>query len=298
MRGNRNSSGPVWLYCTGLLAAVVCNCGAEAPALGPSPSAEDSLRGGTAAAQAAVTADSVADAGPAAVPYGPGERLVFSIDFGPINAGEASLEVKGLIGSEGALCYEIESRARSNRFFSTFYKVRDKVISHIDVHGLFSRFFAKRLREGTFKRNIEYTFDQTAGKVHYADGAEFDIIPGSHDVLSAFYFVRTLELEPGIDHWITTHSSHRNYELRVIVHRRERIEVSAGTFDCLVVEPVIEGEGLFKQEGALTIWLTDDAHRLPVLMRTQVKVGSIDATLKEYQLGRPLQPDEWPEGSP
>jgi hypothetical protein len=233
--------------------------------------------------------------GPAVVPYGPGEKLVFSIDYGLINAGEGTLEVKRLVDSDGHFCYEIESETRSNRFFSTFYKVRDKVISHVDIHGLFSRYFSKRLREGNYRKNVSYRFDQSVGKVYYAGGEVFDTIPGTHDVLSALYFLRTLDLEPGHDHEIVTHSSQKNYDLRVIVHGREEVEVPAGVFDCYQVEPLLQGEGLFKQEGKMTIWLTADERRMPVLMRTKVPVGSIDASLKEYRLGHSLSTSDLPK---
>jgi hypothetical protein len=193
--------------------------------------------------------------------------------------------VVGIVEREGVECYHIESRATSNRFFSTFYKVRDKVTTHIDRRRLDSRFFEKRLREGNYRKHVEIVFDQEAGKARYHDGRVFDTMPGIHDVLSAFYFVRTLELEVGQRFGVMTHSSRKNYSLEVIVHGRERVEVPAGTFDCFVVEPVIIGEGLFQHEGKLTIWMTADERRLPVLMKTKVKVGSIDASLKEFALG-------------
>ncbi len=219
------------------------------------------------------------------VPYAPGEFLLFSIDYGPVNAGEASLEVRDVIDSGGHRCYRIESKARSNRFFSAFYMVRDKVVSHIDTETLFSRYFSKRLREGDYRKNIAIRFDHDSGLARYADQRELEIPSGVHDILSAFYFVRTLELQPGASTFIHTHSSHKNYDLEVIVHGRETIKVPAGTFDCYRVEPVILGEGLFQFEGKLTLWLTADERRLPVLMKTKVKVGAIDASLKEFTLG-------------
>jgi hypothetical protein len=270
---------------SGLLALVLAAAVADGRATAPADSVA-ARPDSTAADSPAAVPDS--GDGIAPVPYGPGEKLVFSIDYGPVNAGEGTLEITGIIESQGRPCYRIESRAKSNSFFSAFYKVRDKVVSHIDVAGLFSRYFSKRLREGTFKRTVEIEFDHEAGKARYADGREFDTLPGMHDILSAFYYVRTLDLEPGTPHGVMTHSSRKNYSLQVLVHRRERVEVPAGTFDCIVVEPIIEGEGLFQHEGQLTIWLSDDEHRLPVLMKTKVKVGSIDASLKEYTLGRRL----------
>ncbi|MHB8079717.1 MAG: DUF3108 domain-containing protein [Candidatus Krumholzibacteriia bacterium] len=281
MNGWQRGSGPfaATLALTALLAVGVGAAAAQEAV--PAPADLDSV---PAAGPAAVAAPDSA----AAVPFAPGERLVFSIDYGPVNAGEGTLEVRGLVMTDGHPCYLIESRAASNRFFSTFYMVRDRVVSHIDVVHLYSRYFAKRLREGDYRQNIEVRFDQEAGKAHYADGRTFDTMPGIHDVLSAFYYVRTLALEPGRTYHVETHSSRKNYPLEVIVHGRERVKVPAGEFDCLVVEPVIIGDGLFQHEGRLTIWLTDDARRMPVLMKTRVKVGSIDASLKEYVLGQPL----------
>jgi hypothetical protein len=244
-----------------------------------------------AAGDAAATDSTVAapKSTPGAVPFAPGEFLLFSIDYGPVNAGEASLEVRDIILSDGRPCYRVESKARSNRFFSAFYMVRDKVVSHIDTETLFSRYFSKRLREGDYRKNVAIRFDHEAGKARYADQRELDIPSGVHDILSAFYFVRTMDLVPGTSAFIHTHSSHQNYDLEVIVHGREIIQVPAGTFDCYRVEPIILGEGLFQFDGQLTIWLTADERRLPVLMKTKVKVGAIDAALKSFTLGEPLR---------
>jgi hypothetical protein len=226
------------------------------------------------------------------VPYGPGERLVFSIDYGLINAGEGTLEVLGLVQYEDAVCYAIESKATSNRFFSTFYKVRDRIISYIDARGLYSRYFHKRLREGDYRKNVEVTFDPETGIARYADGHEVETVPGVHDVLSAFYYVRTLDLKVGDVYDVPAHSSRKTYPLKVFVHGRERVTVPAGTFDCYVVEPKLEGEGLFKHEGALTLYMTADQYKIPVLMKTKVPVGSIDASLTEYRLAHLPEPDD------
>ena len=216
-------------------------------------------------------------------PCGVGERLVFSINYGKISAGEGALEVVGMVQFQGHSCYRIESTARSNRFFSGFYRVRDKVISYVDQEELYSRYFMKRLREGTYRKTVEIEFDHEAGKALYHDGREFDIDAGIHDVLSAFYFVRTLDLEVGRDVFLSAHSSRENYDMRVIIHSRETVETDLGTFECFVIQPVMVGEGLFKHEGDLMIYLTADQRRLPVLMRTKLPVGSISVKLQEYQ---------------
>jgi len=231
------------------------------------------------------SADTTAVDVPVMPPFAVGERLTFSIDYGLINAGEGTLEVAGLVDVDGDTCYRIESTARSNSFFSGIYKVRDKVVSYVDREGLFSRYFMKRLREGTYRKTVEIEFDHQQGKARYHDGKVFDVPAGVHDVLSAFYFVRTLDLEVGKDLFLSAHSSRESYDLKVIVHRQEAVETDFGTHDCWVVQPVMMGEGLFKHEGDLMIYITADERRIPVLMTTRLPVGSIAARLRDYQPG-------------
>ncbi len=215
--------------------------------------------------------------------------MVFNIGYGPISAGEGILEVLGTTEYKGHTCYHIQSKANSNRFFSSIYKVRDKITSYIDVETLYSHYFHKRLREGDYKKTVEVDFDHLAEEARYSNGETYPITTGVQDVLSAFFYVRNLDLTPGNTYRVPAHTSRRTYELEVIIHGKERVKVEAGTFDCFVVEPVLVGEGLFKHEGKLTLYITDDANRVPVMIKTKVPVGSIDVELKEYQPGVPLR---------
>jgi hypothetical protein len=108
--------------------------------------------------------------------------------------------------------------------------------------------------------------------------------PRVQDVLSALYFVRTLPLEVGQSIAIANHIDGKNYPLVVKVHGRERVKVDAGEFDCLVVEPILRGPGVFTQKGRLTVWLTDDDVRMPVLMKSKVVIGHVAAILKSYEV--------------
>lgn len=224
-------------------------------------------------------------------PFRVGERLVFSLDYGLVNAGEGTLEVAGTVTFQDQPCYRIESTASSNRFFSGIYRVRDKVVSYTDRDGLFSRYFMKRLREGTFKRTEEIVFDHEAGLARYHDGKQYEIAPGVHDVLSAFYYVRMLDLEVGRDVFLTVHDSRKTYDMRIIVHRRQAVDSVLGTVDCFAIQPVMLGDGLFKHEGELMIYLTADQRRLPVRMTTRLPVGSIVATLVQHDPGQTDEAD-------
>jgi hypothetical protein len=220
----------------------------------------------------------------AKVPWRIGEYFQFSIDWNGLNGGSSLMQVQNLHTVDGRRTYRIVTKAESNSFVSRFYKVRDRAESFIDAETLVSRRFIKHLREGGFKQDIDVRFDQEEKKAVYAGGPTLDVPGQVHDVLSAFYFVRTRPLPIGSSFTIQTHDNRKSYAMEVKVHKRERIEVPAGKFDCILVEPVLKSEGVFQSKGSIFVWLTDDERRIPVLVKSKVPVGSISVSLTDMRL--------------
>jgi len=225
-------------------------------------------------------------------PWMDGETLDYEISWGFVTAGNARLVVKPLGGSPAKT--EFVSHAWNNGFFETVYPVKDTVYTRVLNDGWLPEIFIKKLNEGSYFNKSQIRFDRANGKAFSTDTVFKDkskkavkrsadttlsLIGKEHCVMSAFYLVRTMPLKPGQSSYFQAVSGKKKYALRVICHRRERIETALGKKDCLVVEPVLDGDGIFKAKGKLTIWLTDDAKRLPVLMETEIALGSIKAEL-------------------
>ncbi len=223
------------------------------------------------------------------LPFGPGESLRFSIEYGVLKAGSAWLEVGPMETYHGRSCYHLISRAESNDFMSRIYKVRDRIDSLIDREGLYSHRYRKHVREGGFKKDYDAVYDPAAGKARYAGGKVYDTGAWAKDGLAAFYYLRHVPLEVGRDVVITHHSDETTADIVVKVHRKETIEVPAGRFACIVIEPVMTAGSIFKNSGQMTIWVTDDARRIPVLLKSKIPVGSIDAVLQEIRPGKPTR---------
>lgn len=221
---------------------------------------------------------------PDTVPFRAGERLEFKIQYGLIYAGDATLEVKGITMIDSIRAYHIVSEARTREAFDYFFKVRDRVESYMDTEILNSLRFEKHLREGNFKKDEEVIFDQRRHVAIYPDG-EMMIAPNTQDFLSALYYFRSLSLDVGQAISMANHTGKKNYPIYIKVLRRETVSVPAGEFDCIAVEPVLQTSSIFKHRGKLTIWLTDDKLRMPVLLRSKVVVGSFEAVLTDYTLG-------------
>jgi hypothetical protein len=204
-----------------------------------------------------------------------GERLDFEILYGSVPAGHAYLEVADKQTAQGERL-RITSVACSNDVISLFFKVEDVVVAELDASTLEPRYFEKRLREGPFKKD-EWATYEAGGKVKTGSGV-YEVEAGTRDILSALYYVRGQELEVGEEVRVKTFEGGKNYDARVKVLGRETVSLAGRDYDCLVVEPEI-AEGPFAKTGKMLIWLTDDALKIPVLMKSKVKIGSFVARL-------------------
>ncbi len=228
--------------------------------------------------------------------FGPGELLEFSVEYGIVKAGTATLSVTGPEQREGLMAYRITANARSNPAFSAFFRVDDTNAALLDMVQLHTLMFSKSLQEGDYRNSEEVFFDQEAGTAYYPEEDDEDerlveIPPHALDVLSCLYYARTLPLEVGEAYTLDCHTDNDNYPLQVTVLREERIRVPAGTFDCVLVQPELVGEGIFDQQGAILVWMTDDERHMPVLMRSAIVIGEIACLLESYTEGTVIPVD-------
>jgi Protein of unknown function (DUF3108) len=221
-----------------------------------------------------------AAAGPFHVP----EKFVYDLTWTGVKAGTASLELT----SEGSKT-KITSRAQSADWVSVFYTVDDRVESvFLWNPSLSSQMkqlsYKLKTREGKHRKHKEVIFDPYKNKGVYIDylsnkKKEYDLPSPVFDPLSSFYYVRSLNLVVGKSVFVTIFDSKKVWDVEVQVLRKEKISIPEGTFETIVVKPLMKSEGIFSRKGDILIWLTDDAKHIPVQMQTKVVVGSITATL-------------------
>jgi len=213
-------------------------------------------------------------------PFAPGEVLTFELKWQFISAGTATMRV--LDDSSASDRWHIQARAWSTGIVDFFYSVRDTILSTIDSRTLLPTRFEKRQHEGWYHRDSVYEFDQDRRIVRRQSGA-YQCPVQVYDILSSLYRVRASPLAVGRDTLVNVYADGKLYRARVNVLRRETVSVPAGTFSCLVIEPILQSEAIFVQKGRLWIWLTDDERRLPVRMQSAIPVGKIVAELIWYQ---------------
>ncbi len=211
-----------------------------------------------------------------------GEKLYFDIHWEIANVGSATLHVADTLLYNGRTVYSVESRAQSNKVISSFYRVDDRANSYIDTEGIYSHRLEKHLKEGGYRADRLFLFDQ-ANKLAVAHRDTLSVPEYCQDILSAFYYVRTQELEIGKTIEVPHFDNGKVYDLVVNVLKKQRVRVPAGTFNCIVVEPKMRGEGLFKHQGRIKIFLTDDEKKIPVLLISKVVFGEVAAKLSKIE---------------
>jgi hypothetical protein len=216
--------------------------------------------------------------------FGVGERLVFDVNYGFITAGEASMSITRYDTIAGRVCYRVEFQVNSLPSFSWIYRVEDRYLTFIDVEGIVPWKFEQHIREGGYRRDFIADFDQFRHVAKTTEG-EYEIPPYVHDIMSAFYYARTIDYsqsKPGDIYSLFNFYKDKSHELGVKFLGRQELDVEAGTFRTVVVEPLVKEGGLFKSEGRIVIWLTDDDLKIPIRVNTKVVIGSIDTELREY----------------
>ncbi len=244
-----------------------------------------------------IVSDSVSSAVQDTLPLSPtaikyGEDLTFKIRYGFIKAGIAHMRIKGISYRFGRPLLHIQTTAKNIPAFSWIYTVDDVVNAYVDPRSLVPWYYEKKLREGTYKADlrVRYQHEDSTARVEFIrykkdmsirkqKNYPVKIPANVFDVLSAFYYIRTQPLEVGKSLLLSSHSQKKVYDLEVKIHRKETLEVGAGTFHTIVVEPLLKGEGVFKQKGRLLIWLTDDELKIPVQMTSAVAIGHITSEL-------------------
>ena len=170
------------------------------------------------------------------------EKLIFSMSWGLLSVGEATLGVDKIVMFNGRPAYHLVSEARSNSFCDTFYVVRDINESWLDARTLTSLGYSKKVREGHFFRDEWVLYDRDASTfVNRRTGKDgsFNVRVGTipaqvQDILSSIFYTRAQPLQDGAEVKVNVNTPD-NWPLIIKVTKRESLKVPAGRFQSVIV---------------------------------------------------------------
>ena len=222
----------------------------------------------------------------AAQNFAAGETLDYNLVWLKVAGGSMRMTIGPQAGD--ATHYRITSIAKSSGSFALFFSVRDEIESFVDRGDFSTIRYEKHLKEGGKRKDDVTTIVNKIAtrKRPNKDTEEVGVTRPVFDPLSVIFHLRDVELTPGTVHRFSVFADGKLYTLEAHVTGRETIDTPAGRFNTIAVQPKMLAGGIFRDEDSdLTIWYSDDARRLPVRIRSEVKVGTITATLRSVQTG-------------
>ncbi|NOQ75543.1 MAG: DUF3108 domain-containing protein [Crocinitomix sp.] len=225
--------------------------------------------------------------------FKPGEKLVYRLSYGIFDAGEAVLTVdESEKEVRGRKLWRVRGVGKTISAFEWFYKVNDRYESYMDAEGLFPWLFVRRVNEGGYKIEQDYTFFQHQNKVDNGAGKKFDVPNMVQDMISSFYFARTLDYDKakvGDEFLVNIFLDDELYPTKIKYKGKEVIKTRTGKYRCHKFAPVVQEGRVFGSEDDLTVWITDDGNKIPIMAKANLKVGSMKMHLVEWEgLSNPM----------
>jgi hypothetical protein len=207
-----------------------------------------------------------------------GEKLTYRISWSNfIEAGTAELTA-ALSGAETATSYRLQLKVMTSPSISKIYPFRDDFVSYFDsALGAPSR-FEKNFIEKTrvVKETVE--FDQSGRRAVREDSKKqrqrFPIDLGTQDPLSALYVIRGLGVRPGLQASFAVQDGGRIYQLELRATGNDLISTGAGSFSTQRITIFLSRDGVRLNDRRITLWMTSDNRRLPVLAAVDLPFGS------------------------
>jgi len=223
--------------------------------------------------------------------YDVGERFVFKINYGFINAGIATLEVQEAT-LKNKNVFHVVGKGYTTGVSRFFFKVNDTYESYIDKETGNPYKFVRKIDEGGYTKNQEGFFNQAENNVFVKDYKNkvektFPVTKNVQDILSSFYYLRNYpnidKMKPGEFMAIDMFFDDKITKFKLKFISRENIKTKFGIVPTMIFRPLVQTGRVFKEEESLTIWISDDDNKIPIRIKANLLVGSIKADLNDYK---------------
>lgn len=223
--------------------------------------------------------------------YGDGEYFKFRVHYGFVTAGYATLKVKNST-INGKEVFHVRGFGETVGVSKWFFKVEDDYQSYIDREKDIPYRFIRKIDEGGYTKDIEIDFNHATNKATVNDKKHneitiFSFPKDTQDMISAFYYLRNqLDVEnikKGDVLEMNMFFDKENYKFRLKFLGKEVLDTNFGRVRTLIFKPYVQSGRVFKEKESLTVWISDDKNKIPLLVKADLAVGSLKATLTEFK---------------
>ena len=236
---------------------------------------------------------------PPASVFTPGEIVKYTVSYNWgiiwVDAGQVEFTVKEDI-ENGVPVYKFKGKGGTYPKWDWIYKVDDLFTStNLKSTDLSMVSFQRNVHEGTtiFNEELKVSEDRKHIVSTYQKKNEkikFDTLvnkSGLHDVLSLIYMARcfdysALSVSDSIPLGIVLENKVYNTYIRYL--GEEEIEIEGkGKINCFVFRPLLIEGTIFSAGEEMTVWVSKDRNRVPILVETSILVGKIKGIISTYE---------------
>ncbi|MDO4880781.1 MAG: DUF3108 domain-containing protein [Capnocytophaga sp.] len=220
-----------------------------------------------------------------------GEFLKYRVRYGIFNASFATLNVKNKT-YEGKNLYQVTGKGVTTGLAKLFFKVDDTYESYFDKNTQKPYFFNRDIYEGGYTKKLNFFFNDENNQVRIKnlennENKNITIDPQTKDVISTLYYLRnnlkTNDLKENQEiNLDMIFDDDEIFKFRLKFLGRERIETHFGDINTLVFRPLVQDGRVFKEQESLTLWISDDANKIPVKVKASLRVGSLVGELVDF----------------
>jgi hypothetical protein len=204
------------------------------------------------------------------IPFSPGERLTYEGYWGPIPAGDVTLEVLPKETIDGVEAYHFMMITKTNAAVDLLYKVREMQDSFVDSHMTHSILYKKRA-EGKYPREIIVNFDWDKFEATHTNFGEksppISILSGSFDPLALLFILRLQDFKEDSVIEIPVTDGHMNYRVKATVGKRDSIEIQGKLYPAFEITPDmerLENIAAKNENQQIKIWYAADERKIPL----------------------------------
>ncbi len=223
-----------------------------------------------------------------------GEYLKYRIHYGIINAGIAELTVEKKTTRQNRPVYHMVGIGRTTGMAEWFFKTRDRYETYVDTEAIIPWEFIRDVNEGGYeiKRHIVFNQYNHSAVDLKANSQTYKIDDYAQDLLSTFYYARCIDTDTlvlGQEVPVDMFLDHEMYPFRFKYLGKEILDSKFGEVRCLKFQPLVQSGRVFKEKEGMTLWVSDDANKVPIRLQSELAVGSIKVDIMDYKnLIRPI----------
>jgi hypothetical protein len=221
------------------------------------------------------------------MPFKTGEKLTYVLHYGIFNAGVAEIMIKPSVkGFNNKNVMNMVGKGRTTGAVDLVFSVRDHYETYLDAKTMEPLKFIRRVDEGGYLISQDYAFNPDSNIVTTQDNKRFDVPKGVQDMISAFYYARTLNFDTaqiGDVYEIPAFVDNKIFNLKLKFAGREIVKLRKGKFKCLKFNPVVQEGRIFKTDNDLIVWVSDDYNKIPILIESKILVGAIKMELTDFE---------------